>query len=88
MKSKWDVIGRVCVDTGRLVVCDPIYADDVAGWDPIAENDTLRKKRIAGDIAVVFMTGLGDGFYPVEARRVDGYIAEVRIRFIPHPGFA
>jgi hypothetical protein len=38
---------------------------------------------------VLVGTGLGDGVYPVEARfeQVEGTtrIAEVRVRFLPHP---
>ena len=40
-------------------------------------------------VALVFSTGLGDGVYPVEARFEEGAgtvrIAELRIRFPPHP---
>jgi hypothetical protein len=40
-------------------------------------------------VAVLAGTGLGDGVYPVEARfeEAEGAIriAEVRVRFLPHP---
>jgi hypothetical protein len=40
-------------------------------------------------VALVLSTGLGDGLYPVEARfeEVEGAvrIAEIRVRFLPHP---
>jgi hypothetical protein len=40
-------------------------------------------------IALMFSTGLGDGVYPVEARFEEAAgavrIAELRVRFLPHP---
>lgn len=40
-------------------------------------------------VALVLSTGLGDGLYPVEARfeEAEGTmrIAEIRVRFLPHP---
>jgi hypothetical protein len=40
-------------------------------------------------VALVLSTGLGDGLYPVEVRFEDVAaavrIAEVRVRFLPHP---
>ena len=40
-------------------------------------------------VALVFKTGLGDGSYPVAARFEEAAgvvrIAEIRIRFLPHP---
>ena len=40
-------------------------------------------------VALVLSTGLGDGLYPVEARFEDVAgavrIAEIRVRFLPHP---
>ena len=40
-------------------------------------------------VALVFSTGLGDGVYPVDARfeEAEGAvrIAEIRVRFLPHP---
>jgi hypothetical protein len=44
------------------------------------------------DMGVIVSSGLGDGVYPVEVRYEDvpGWgrrVAEVRVRFLPHPYF-
>ena len=64
--------------------------DDVADHEG---DSALSYELVSNDlgiaVALMFSTGLGDGTYPVEARFEEAAgavrIAEIRIRFLPHP---
>ena len=95
--TEWQRIGQVPVDTGQLVLVDPMNLDDVV--DHVGEVtdhevvESMTYELAVNDhgvaVALVLSTGLGDGVYPIEARfeEAEGAvrIAEVRIRFLPHP---
>ena len=88
--SEWQRIAEVPVDTGRLVVVDPVNVDDlVVGVNDPEGTYGLVANELGIAFVLVLSTGLGDGVYPVEARfeEVAGAvrIAEIRIRFLPHP---
>jgi hypothetical protein len=90
--SEWQRIGEIPIDTMRLVLVDPMSLTDVADHEvPEAMTYELVTNDHGVAVAMVLMTGLGDGLYPVEARFEDVAggvrIAEVRIRFLPHPTF-
>ena len=88
--SGWQRIGEVPVDSGRLVLVDPMNADEVAEHEG---DSALSYELVSNDlgiaVAMTFSTGLGDGVYPVDARFEEAAgavrIAEVRVRFLPHP---
>jgi hypothetical protein len=90
--SDWQLIGQVPIDTGRLALVDPMSVDDVARHEEDPPG-SMTYEVVTNDhdvaVAVVLGTGLGDGVYPVEARfeETEGAmrIAEVRVRFLPHP---
>jgi hypothetical protein len=88
-QEEWHRIADVPVDTGRLALVDPTNVDDVVDLEADVSNHTLVTNEHGVAVALVFSTGLGDGLYRVEARfeEVAGTvrIAEVRIRFLPHP---
>lgn len=100
-QDEWHRIAAVPVDTGRLVLVDPMNLGDAVDYEDHvlnhAEDDDavwsanyqLVTNQHGVAVALVFSTGLGDGLYPFEARfeEVEGAvrIAEVRIRFLPHP---
>jgi hypothetical protein len=94
--NEWQRIGEVPVDTGRLVLLDPMNLDEVAHYEadrelgaiePMSYELITNEHDIA--VALILETGLGDGLYPIEARfeEAEGAvrIAEIRIRFLPHP---
>ena len=93
--SDWQLIGQVPIDTGRLALVDPMNVDDVARHeeDPPGSMTYEVVTNVTNDfgvgVAVLLGTGLGDGVYRVEARfeEAEGAvrIAEVRVRFLPHP---
>jgi hypothetical protein len=99
--SDWKVIGEVCVDTARLVICDPWHAGIVSKlYEDGAFIDVDPDTRLAAElknehdmpVAIVLQSGSGDGRYTVEARyEIDPHfgpparIAEIRIRFLPYP---
>jgi hypothetical protein len=90
--SDWQVIGQVPIDTGRLALVDPMNADDISRHEE-DELGSMTYGVVTNDfgvgVAVLLGTGLGDGRYPVEARfeSAEGSmrIAEIRVRFLPHP---
>jgi hypothetical protein len=94
---EWQRIGDVPVDTERLVLVDPTNLDDASHHeDEVLDQEapeSMTYELVTNEhgvaVALVFSTGLGDGLYPVEARfeEAEGAvrIAEIRIRFLPHP---
>ena len=88
--SGWQRIGEVPVDSGRLVLVDPMNTDDVAEHEG---DSALTYELVSNDLGIavglMFSTGLGDGTYGVWARFEEAAgavrIAEVRVRFLPHP---
>jgi hypothetical protein len=94
--TEWQRIGDVPVDTGRLVLVDPMNLEDVVEHlsevidHEVPESMTYELITNELDVAVALIldTGLGDGVYPVEARFEQAgavRIAEIRVRFLPHP---
>jgi hypothetical protein len=95
--TEWQQIGEVPVDTGRLVLVDPMNLDDASHReDEVLDQEapqSMTYELVTNEhgvaVALLFSTGLGDGLYPVEARfeEVAGSvrIAEIRVRFLPHP---
>jgi hypothetical protein len=99
VETEWETIGDVCVDSATIIIADPCLVEEVMegysetlgypddNWDhtqlTIAGAGQAEGRRINAGIAC--RTGWGDGFYPVEIRREDGDVAELRIRFLPHP---
>lgn len=87
MGDEWIIIGQIYIDSGNIMVCDPgrFYSD----IHPLEE--TWDKggygHQIGEGIAVLALTGLGDGAYNVEALigEVEGWgerMKEIRVRFI------
>lgn len=83
----WQPVGAVTIDTGKLLLLDPIHQGRV--------DVEARDGQIAipgGDhSAVQVPTGIGDGRYRVEGRVVESPIfgqrlAEVRVRFLDESG--
>lgn len=103
--TEWQQIGQVPIDTGRIVLVDPVNVEDVARHEDElvarheAEEETEAEAPVMSyelvtnehgvAVALLVQTGLGDGIYPVEARFEEAggslRVAEVRIRFFPHP---
>jgi hypothetical protein len=91
--TEWQRIAEIPVDLGRLVLTDPGNVADVDDvLEEVIDRDQtyeLVTNEYGVAVALVFKTGLGDGLYPVEARfeEAEGVvrIAEIRIRFLPHP---
>jgi hypothetical protein len=95
--NEWQRIGEVPVDTGRLVLVDPMNLGDALDHeDEVLEQEvteSMTYELVTNEhgvaVALVLSTGLGDGLYPVEARfeDVEGAVrvAEIRVRFLPHP---
>jgi hypothetical protein len=88
----WHTIGQVPVDTGRLALLDPSNVELLVGHEQDA-LDEMTCRVITNDYGVgvvaLLSTGLGDGWYPIEARFEEAAgaarIAEIRVRFLPHP---
>jgi hypothetical protein len=91
--TEWQRIGEIPVDLGLLALTDPGNAGDVLEHLEELVEHNLTYELVTNDygvaVALLLSTGLGDGVYPVEARFEEAAgavrIAEVRIRFLPHP---
>jgi hypothetical protein len=83
-KQEWRTIGEVCVDSGSIMICDPINASEAEHrtkhlFNSIDLNECAKKdvrsheifNASEAPIAVVAESGLGDGIYEVEARYED-----------------
>ena len=94
-RAKWETVGEIGVDAGRVIVGDPCYfaAPDASNafesldelWGQVGERlvAPLAFKHGGHGMAVVVSSGLGDGVYPVEVRRAkNGRIAELRVKFM------
>lgn len=85
--SGWHHVGSVTIDTGRLLLLDPVHQGRV---DPGAGDGQIAIP--GGDLSAVQVpTGIGDGRYRVEARGIDSpifgkRIAEIRVRFLDEEG--
>jgi hypothetical protein len=93
--TEWQRIGEVPVDTGRLVLVDPMNVDDVSHHedemhrrfeDEDGDSASMTYELLTNEhdvpVALVLSTGLGDGVYPVEARfeEAEGPMRIVEIR--------
>jgi hypothetical protein len=89
----WRPLGKVTIDTARLLLIDPCNFVDSAD-QAIIPNGEMAVQQIAipgGDLsAVVVETGLGDGRYRVEGRYAESpfgrRLAEIRVRFMDEDG--
>jgi hypothetical protein len=87
-------LGIICVDTGTLAMGDPCHIDSSLDAFPKSGLSRQIKKKLQPGgktipTVVTLMTGLGDGFYAVEADIVDvggGWgqrVKRIEIEFIP-----
>jgi hypothetical protein len=87
--TEWQRIAEIPIDTARLALVDPRNLEDVFDHDGAISTYELVTNEHGIAVALLVGTGLGDGSYPVEARFEEAAgavrIAEVRVRFLPHP---
>jgi hypothetical protein len=66
-------VGDIAIDTGRLIMCDPCRAEEVAAQaNESDEQGAHQYTKVFGEklvmgVGVNVPTGLGDGIYPVIA---------------------
>lgn len=90
----WVPLGFVTIDTARMLLIDPIHAEE-----RYHDADVGQLPIPGGDYsAVQVSTGIGDGRYLVEGRLVDGVfgrlvdgvfgrrLGEIRVRFLDEDG--
>jgi len=65
-----ELIGHTAVDSGELGIIDPCYVDSQA------VDDYCQRK-----LAVRFRTEVGDGYFPVYAKRDNGGLVAIEGRF-------
>ena len=87
--TEWQMLGSVTIDTGTLLLIDPVHGGADVGT--LAESEHAQVPVPGGDFsAVLVTTGMGDGRYPVEGRFADCLfgrrIAEIRVRFLDDDG--
>jgi hypothetical protein len=70
---EFEQIGEICIDTGTLVISDPVFIHDASeqAFDDMPNGYTQVKfKDIDKPCAMITSTGFGDGYYPVFAERL------------------
>jgi hypothetical protein len=90
-----ELIGRVAVDHGRIVICDPLFVDAsdrdetqlVEGGDVVhLDFDDTDVPGSPDHLGVAVQSGFGDGHYPVyiERAEVEGrlHVSRVIIDFL------
>jgi len=83
----WQPLGAVTIDTGRLLLVDPVHQGRV---DAGADDGQITIP--GGDLSAVQVpTGIGDGRYQVEGRVIESPVfgqrlAEIRVRFLDEGG--
>ena len=81
----WTREGWAGVDSGRLLITDPAYPVGMGEFldaDPSDGDGVARWEPHGQPIAVIVLTGCGDGLFPVSVQRDgDGRITAVRVDF-------
>lgn len=83
-----ELLGRIWVDSGQLVLTDPSYLEDLE-FETIEELTTLKKRCCMYNegMAAVFRSGLRSGSYPVYVTRFEnGAIARIEIELAEQVG--
>jgi hypothetical protein len=87
MGDEWITIGQIHIDSGNIMVCDPCqFYSDIHPLEETWDKGGYGH-QIGEGIAVLALTGLGDGAYNVEALigEVEGWgerMKEIRVRFV------
>jgi len=100
--DEWELVGRVPVDSGQVMITDPCYLEEFENDNYSADDDNTEVtfsysgacRRTLADgagqvtsLAVASSTGYGDGMYPVYARHDNsGRIVQLAVDF-SHPAF-
>ena len=100
--DEWELVGRVPVDSGQVMITDPCYLGEFENDNYSADDDNTEVKfsysgachRTLADgagqvtpLAVASSTGYGDGMYPVYAMYDNsGMIMQLAVDF-SHPAF-
>lgn len=84
--DEWHDVGCVGVDSGRILIADPVYAGELAEeLDGVVSGDLTQE--VVGGVARVplgiQLHVLDDGLYPVQVRCSGGRLAEVRLVLDP-----
>jgi hypothetical protein len=90
---QWQEAGELVIDSAEMVLMDRAYLGEVPDYIDSPGEEQLDYAPIVNDLGIelgaILRTGIGDGTYPIEVRFEDTpfgrRIAEVRIRFWPHP---
>lgn len=84
--AEWITVGRVGVDTARLIIIDPSYLTPDVVNEAQEAWSTMQAWPTVGPhgLGLLTSTGRGDGIYPVEVRLDERTlnVIELRIRFI------
>jgi hypothetical protein len=75
-----EALGHVWVDSGRLIVADPTYLDQLAEQEGALASGEARCEIVGDGMAVAFQTGPRTGRYPVYVTRFEnGCVARIEI---------
>jgi len=74
---RYELVGNVAVDSGRVIICDPCNASEL-NYDRDASKQNGQLGSIVG---VIHDTATGDGVYPVFAEWRGERLHSLIIRF-------
>jgi hypothetical protein len=92
--ENWKKVGYVGVDSGNLILTDPVYMkkdlptyEELVGLKKSSKVKGDMTKEVGEGIALVTETGFGDGSYPVYAKisdegRFGKRVSEIKVKFI------
>ena len=84
-KKEQFLVGYCAVDSGQILMIDPIYLCDFGNGRDYEEcikvTSTEGVGQVYNNLAVVSATGLGDGYYPVYVTLSNEIITKMEIRF-------
>src|SRR6516225_7971438 len=70
MVTKRELVGRVFVDSGAVLLADPMYGE-LSDRDQSAFIDDLGRHGSPDHLGVAVRSGFGDGYYPVFIERAE-----------------
>nr|WP_263327860.1 DUF4241 domain-containing protein [Neobacillus sp. Marseille-Q6967] len=82
-----EIVGRVAVDSGQLLITDPCYLEKKSNeslYEEVCKKTTSPKRlgQVLNGLAFATSSGYGDGIYDVFAEKdEEGRVISIEIRF-------
>src|SRR5882762_3571708 len=80
---RYELVGTVGVDSGRVAIIDPCNADKIDYEQDVVQD--LRNGDLEHAFGIIHDTAIGDGIHPVYAEYIDDQLQSLTIRFWKSP---